>query len=734
MKSLKDVFSIRGDQVLKIKPTTSNAPFPMINTYPHGMPLGGLGAGTFSINPLGHFNVWHFSPGVHVFDSQPDCFFATTQKVLGGKNGGMVYEKKLQHGTEPNNLKPEEVKFSARYPLAWHDFNSKSLPVQLTLNSFSPVIAHNYQESSYPVAIFNWLAKNKSREKMMVSIKFQFGDILSLDHEIDKSQSGPTHHFVKPKNFSPSQVNAINEESDRGYLYTHQNGQICVLGQNIPGITYEVLPGTSPNLLALQATFVIMPGQEMSVPMVLAWDIPRANQFYRFYTRFFGVNGLNAFKIAKEALLQHQNYLEKINQFQEPVLNRRDLPDWFKATLFNELYYLVDGGTIWEADFGRFSYLECFDYPFYETLDVRYYGSMPLALFWPEIEKNTMREFAKTISKSDESVIKFNKAMIVDPKDLNKSKPVDPVGIDTGYRKVSGAAPHDLGTHTELPWQKINAYLWRNSNRWKDLNPKFILQIYRIYFLAGHKDQNFLKETWPAVKAALEYMKTLDSDQDELPENENFPDQTFDNWTMKGTSAYCAILTLSAYRAAIRIAERLGEMDFAQTYREKVTKGKESLTKKLWNGKYFKFDETCEDVMSAQLMGHWYLDLFNLTPVFDVVTIKSVLKSIVDTNLNRFFGGRLGAVNGRTKEGLAVDKSRDPKGQGSDIWVGINYALASHLLKHGLKWDAWKILKAMYRQTYQGGYAFRTPESWDEKGNYIASMYMRPGAIWAVII
>jgi len=711
----------------------------MINTYPHGMPLGGLGAGTFSISPLGHFNVWHFFPGIHIFAAQANCFFSTTQKVLGGSKGGTIYEKKLQQGSETDQLKAEEIKFSARYPLAWHEFNSPGLPVELTLNSFSPVIAHHYQESSYPVAVFNWHAKNKSREKMMVSLKFQFGDVLSLEHEIDKKQSGPTYHFVKPKNHTASKVNAINEESYRGYTLTHSLGQICILGQNISGIEYVVSPVDAGRDLHLQANFVIMPGQTIQIPMVMAWDIPVAAGHKRYYTRFFGTTGINAFAIAKEALNNHQTYLEKINQFQEPVLKRRDLPNWFKATLFNELYYLADGGSIWDAESGRFTYLECFDYPFYETLDVRYYGSMPLALFWPEIEKNTMREFAKTIAKSDDSVVKYQKGMVVDSVSAGRDrhlqgKPVDPVGIDVGYRKVSGAAPHDLGTPTEAPWEKINAYLWRNSNRWKDLNSKFILQAYRIYFLTGHKDQDFLKETWPAVKAALEYMKTLDSDQDELPENENFPDQTFDNWTMKGTSAYCAILTLSAYRAAIRIAERLGEMDFAQTYREKVTKGKESLMKKLWNGKYFKFDETCEDVMSAQLMGHWYLDLFNLTPVFEEKTIKSVFKSIADTNLNRYFGGRLGAVNGRTKEGLAVDKNRDPKGQGSDIWSGINYALASHLLKHGFKREAWKILKAMYRQTYQNGYAFRTPESWNEKGEFIASMYMRPGAIWGVAI
>jgi hypothetical protein len=30
------------------------------------------------------------------------------------------------------------------------------------------------------------------------------------------------------------------------------------------------------------------------------------------------------------------------------------------------------------------------------------------------------------------------------------------------------------------------------------------------------------------------------------------------------------------------------------------------------------------------------------------------------------------------------------------------------------------------------GYWFRTPEAWDITGNYRASMYMRPAAIWAM--
>jgi non-lysosomal glucosylceramidase len=30
------------------------------------------------------------------------------------------------------------------------------------------------------------------------------------------------------------------------------------------------------------------------------------------------------------------------------------------------------------------------------------------------------------------------------------------------------------------------------------------------------------------------------------------------------------------------------------------------------------------------------------------------------------------------------------------------------------------------------GYWFRTPEAWDVTGNFRASMYMRPAAVWAM--
>lgn len=36
-----------------------------------------------------------------------------------------------------------------------------------------------------------------------------------------------------------------------------------------------------------------------------------------------------------------------IDAWQRPVLSDPDLPDWYKSAIFNELYYISDGGTVW---------------------------------------------------------------------------------------------------------------------------------------------------------------------------------------------------------------------------------------------------------------------------------------------------------------------------------------------------------------------------------------------------
>ncbi len=213
--------------------------------------------------------------------------------------------------------------------------------------------------------------------------------------------------------------------------------------------------------------------------MALAWDMPvmtfgAGESWYKRYTAFFGRDGDNAWDIAAEGLAQVDTWREAIVAWQEPILADESRPLWYKTALFNELYYLADGGSIvgaWprrRADdpgpdyMGRFAYLECFDYPYYNTFDVDFYASFALLELWPEIEIGIMRDFAATVPLED------------------------PVGVrgrlfsrQAAQRKIAGAVPHDMGSPYEAPWDAPNAFTWQDVNGWKDLNAKFVLRLYR---------------------------------------------------------------------------------------------------------------------------------------------------------------------------------------------------------------------------------------------------------------
>ena len=88
----------------------------------------------------------------------------------------------------------------------------------------------------------------------------------------------------------------------------------------------------------------------------------------------------------------------------------------------------------------------------------------------------------------------------------------------------------------------------------------------------------------------------------------------------------------------------------------------------------------------------------------------------------------MGAVNGIPASG-AVDRSSE---QAEEVWVGTTYALAALMLGRGLAKEAWQTAEGAARVTYERGLWFRTPEAYDAAGNFRASLYLRPLAIWAI--
>jgi non-lysosomal glucosylceramidase len=418
---------------------------------------------------------------------------------------------------------------------------------------------------------------------------------------------------------------------------------------------------------------------------------------------------------------------EAINAWQAPYINDESKPLWYRGMLFNEIYVLADGGSFWGRPVGSdpklpavYSFMECYDYPYYETLDVRFYGSMPLIKFWPDIEKNVMREFADTVPHE------YNEKMIWIWRSLQTGT------TNFKIRKAKGAVPHDLGVPEEDPFMQINQFSWQDTNGWKDLNPKFVLMVYRDFVLTGGKDKEFLRYTWPAIQEALAYLLKYDKNGDGLPENEGYPDQTYDTWVVRGESAYSGSLWLASLRSAEEIAKQLGDSTATKQYHDLFAKGQASYIKKLWNGEYFRYDTESEyrdDIQADQLAGQWYANMTGLGDIVPRDMQLSSLKKIYAFNVMKFADGSMGAVNGIAPDGSLVKTNE----QVEEVWTGTTFAVAALMLGDGLKDEAYRTAWGLYHTSYETkGYWFRTPEAWDISGNYRASMYMRPAAIWAM--
>jgi non-lysosomal glucosylceramidase len=340
--------------------------------------------------------------------------------------------------------------------------------------------------------------------------------------------------------------------------------------------------------------------------------------------------------------------------------------------------------------------------------------------FWPDIDKQVLRQFATTVPQDspDKYIWQW------------KTEQTNATSLRT--RKAKGSVPHDLGVPEEDPIFQPNQFSWQNTTDWKDLNSKFVLMIWRDYVFSGRKDTAFLRDTWPAVQESLQYLRKYDRDGDGIPENDGFPDQTYDVWVVRGESAYCGGLWLAALRAAQEMAGILGDTSAAAKYKDLFTRSQASYVKKLWNGSYFSYDTKSEyrdNIQADQLAGQWYAAMTGLGDLVPREMQRSALKKIYDNNVMKFAKGEMGAVNGTAADGSLIHTNE----QVQEVWIGTTFSVAALMLGDAMKDEGYHTAWGVYHVVYETkGYWFRTPEAYDETGNYRASMYMRPAAIWAM--
>lgn len=384
--------------------------------------------------------------------------------------------------------------------------------------------------------------------------------------------------------------------------------------------------------------------------------------------------------------IEHCQWEAQIDDWQRPILEDKRFPEWYPTTLLNELYYLNSGGTIWtdgslpvhglvntgerkfsldgfnnnlshkndiainilemfnsvveqthsppasksaygvnllqegEENIGQFLYLEGIEYQMWNTYDVHFYSSFSLVMLFPKLELSIQRDFAAAVLMHDPSKMK----LLYDGQ--------------WAPRKVLGAVPHDIGLND--PWFEVNGYNLYNTDRWKDLNPKFVLQIYRDVVATG--DKKFAQAVWPAVYIAIAYMDQFDKDGDGMIENEGFPDQTYDTWSVSGVSAYSGGLWVAALQAASALAREVGDKGSEDYFWLKFQKAK-SVYENLWNGSYFNYDSSggssSLSIQADQLAGQWYARACGLLPIVEEKKSRSALQIVYNHNVMKVHKG-----------------------------------------------------------------------------------------------
>ncbi|KAJ4713800.1 Non-lysosomal glucosylceramidase [Melia azedarach] len=795
-----------------------------IITSDHGIPLGG----SIGRSYRGEFQRFKLFPTIceegpvlanqfSVFVSRPNGENFST--VLCPKSPE-VQKQSIASGIESWdwNLKGEHCTYHALFPRAWTIYDGEPDPeLRIVCRQISPFIPHNYKESSFPVSVFTFMLSNSGQTSADVTLLFTWANSvggvsgLSGHHSNSKMMAkdgvrGVTLHH-RTANGQPPVTFAIaaKETADVNVsecpcflISGHSNGITAKdmwneikkhrsfdhLGHDK---TSPSEPGSSIGA-AVAASITIPSGSTRTVTFSLAWDCPEVRfgekTYHKRYTKFYGTLGDSAARIGHNAILEHAQWESKIEAWQKPILEDKRFPEWYPITLFNELYYLNAGGTIWtdgsppvqslptilgrkfsldtprsdfkniigagsendtaigiletmtstleqihtremtnaalgtrllmdgEENIGQFLYLEGAEYLMYNTYDVHFYSSFALLMLFPKLELSIQRDFASAVMIHDPSRMKI----------MSDGKWVS--------RKFLGSVPHDIGLND--PWFEVNAYNLFNSARWKDLNSKFVLQVYRDVVATG--DKHFARAVWPSVYIALAYMDQFDKDGDGMIENEGFPDQTYDAWSVNGVSAYSGGLWVAALQAASALAREVGDDASAGFFWVKYQKAK-SVYDTLWNGSYFNYDNSngnsSASIQADQLAGQWYARACGLSSIADEDKVRKALEKIYNFNVLKVKGGARGAVNGMLADGR-VDMSAM---QSREIWPGVTYGLAASMIQEDMVDIAFHTAAGVYAAAWSQeglGYAFQTPESWNTDDKYRSLCYMRPLAIWGM--
>jgi len=735
-------------------------------------PMGGMGAGMICMEgnaSISHVSVRH-KPDVF---NEPFMFGAIAVKGL--KNGikvleGPIPERKIfgapytGNGSANSNYgfpRFEQAEFLARFPFAEVRLSDNDIPLDVSIKGWSPFIPGEEDHSSLPVAGLEYRFENLTDSTLEMEFSYHSQNFMRIrstnqwgvtyeneGHTIQAIENG----FVLSQNCFPDKPHykgdfAIRTLEDAVVDYQWFRGgwydSRTLLWMDIEKMNMKADTSRSGSANAsLYVPFSLQPGETKTIHVLMSWHVPHSDQRFgtiqpvkdlpacdpatgccsseytaQFYEPWYSGKYKDIYEVSQYWKTNYQLLRDRSDLFSNTFYSS-DLPPEVLEAISANLTILKSPTVLRQKNGNLWSFEGCFDSGSGcctgSCTHVWNYAQAIPHLF-PRLER-TLRQTEFMISQDE-----------------------------TGHQNFRSA----------LPIQNTN----HNFHAAADGQLGGIMKVYRDWRISG--DTDWLRSLWPKVKTSYEYCSSIwDPKGKGILEEPHHNTYDIEFW---GPDGMCTSIYLGATLAMIRMAQALGEE--SEKYTRLLEKGSEYMEKELYDGEYFIQKTTWEGLMapppteilegawninyseealdllkregpkyqygtgclSDGIIGAWFDAVCGLPEFLDHEKVKSHLTSVHRYNFRTDLTDH---VNPQ-RPGFAMGDDGGlllcswPKGgqptlpfvYSNEVWTGIEYQVASHLMMHGEVEKGLDIVREA-RRRYDG--TFRNPFNEYECGHWYA--------------
>lgn len=692
--------------------------------------LGGIGTGNISVDQRGGFTDFEIFNDPNKGFQSPYTFFAIRTKDEEGKIVAKALEAQEQppfnrsHGFNAWEIgglpRFRHSEMCGQYPFVQVSLNDDTVPVSVALEAFTPFIPLNTDDSSLPGAVIRYRVHNISHQTQEVSVAGSFANLCNFSGR---------DIFTKPLFQGESRNEYLQNGNCRGIRFSTGSKSEDELGyMDMALMTTEASPtyleywnegawwdglqdfwsdftqdGELTNGRMLKAKGnrmhqsdikmsslcvkkAIAPGEEAEFEFLLTWYHPNRVRSWeqchterpliRNYYAKFGPSLHTASYLA-----ENMDRLEAESRAFHRALFSSSYPDYVLDAIASNIT-VIRSGTCFRVEDGTFfAYEGCFDHAGCcdgNCTHVWNYAQT-LAFLFPDLERSMRRTEFLTETDEDGRMTFRARKYFGDPE-----------------WEFPPAADGQMGC---------------------------MIRLYRDWKFSG--DDRFLRELWPKAKLALEFaFKNWDSDGDGVLDSQQH--NTYDI-EFYGLNSMVNSIYFAALRAGEEICSYLGDEETREHYASIREKAAKILEESTFNGEYYQ--QKIEDVneykyqfgsgcLSDQLLGQELAHLNGLGYVLNPAHVKTALSSVYRYNFKESMEDhcnlqRTYALN--DEPGLLLctwphgGRPTFPFVYSDEVWTGVEYQVASHLIYEGFIDEGLKLVKAL--RSRQDGVK-RSP--WDE--------------------